>query len=88
MNKIESKKLSMADKMYKQVGAGGKNASPKFKMIGKNTGKKGGEGYPMTGKGTTQGGGEKYPQSNVKGSVVGKYNQSNKAGSISGKYNQ
>lgn len=84
---IQSKKMSMADKMYHENSTGGVGASPKFKMKGEGKGKLAMK-YTENGKGTTKGGGQGIQQANSKGSFVGKYDQADKSGSFKVKYNQ
>lgn len=87
--KISDKKLSMADKMYKQNSTGGKGVSPKNYQNGKETKSTArGEKYEMNGKTTGFANGEKYSEANTKGKFgADKYNQADPSGSMKGGYN-
>ncbi len=84
--KIEDKKLSMADRMYKQNSSGGVGKNPKNYMIGKETKKNHrGEKFEMHGKGKGKEA-EKSPMSNRKGSFKVDNHQADPHGSIKGGY--
>lgn len=85
---IESKKMSMADKMYNQNSKGGVGVSPKNYQNGKETKTNHkGQKFEMNGKDTGYAKGEKYSQSNKKGSFgSAKYNQADPSGSMKGGY--
>lgn len=86
--KITDKKLSMADKMYKQNSTGGKGVSPKDYQNGKETKSTSGEqSFKMNGESTGSAKGMKYSQSNKSGSFgTAKYNQADPSGSMKGGY--
>lgn len=74
--KIHDKKIDMADKMYKENGAGGKGKASKYTMKGKDSKfDKSGMNYMQNGKGTKKGGGMGHEQSGGKEKFSGKYNQ-------------
>ncbi len=83
--KVEDKKLSMADKMYKQNSTGGVGKSPKEYMNGKEKGNLSMK-FEMNGKGKGKES-EKTPMSNKSGKFGSdKYNQANPSGSMKGGY--
>ena len=88
--KIQDKKLSMADKMYKQNSTGGVGTSPKNYQNGKETKSNNkGQSFKMNGKDTGYAKGEKYSQSNKSGKFgADKYNQADPSGSMKGGYKQ
>ena len=86
--KISEKKLSIADKMYKQNSTGGVGKSLKEYMNGKNTKGDLKMKFKMNGKGSSSSKGQKFEQANTKGSFNSKYNQANSKGSFKGGYNQ
>lgn len=85
--KIEDKKLTMADKMYKQNGTGGIGKNPKDYQNGKETKKSNkDEKYEMNGKTTGFAKGQKYFQADKKGSFKDKYEMADHSGSMKGGY--
>lgn len=84
--KVNDKKLSMADKMYKQNSTGGVGKSPKNYQNGKEKGALSMK-YEMNGKNSGSAKGEKYSQSNKSGKFgADKYNQADPSGSMKGGY--
>lgn len=85
--KVSDKKLSMADKMYKQNSTGGVGTSPKNYQNGKNTKGDLKMKYKMVGKDTGYAKGQKYSESNKSGKFgADKYNQADPSGSMKGGY--
>jgi len=84
--KINDKKLSMADKMYKQNSTGGVGTSPKEYQNGKAKGDLKMK-FKMNGETTGYAKGMKYDGANKSGSFgSAKYNQANPSGSMKGGY--
>lgn len=85
---VSSKKLELAEKMYKQNSPGGKGTSPKNYGNGKETKPNSkGQSFEMNGKTTGYAKGQKYTGANTKGSFgSAKYNQASPNGSIKGGY--
>ncbi len=84
ISKALTKKMEMAEKMYKQTSKG-KGESPKYAMHGKEKGKLSMK-YSMHGKNSGREGGQKYPQSNEKGKFEGGYEMADSKGAIKGGY--
>lgn len=85
--KVSDKKLSMADRMYKQNSTGGIGVSPKNYQNGKETKPNSkGQKFEMIGKDTGYAKGQKYSQADKKGSFKDKYNQADPSGSMKGGY--
>lgn len=82
--KISDKKLSMADKMYKQNSTGGVGKNPKDYQNGKAKGDLKMK-YAMNGETSGSAKGQKPMQANTKGSFNAKYNQSG-PGTMKGGY--
>lgn len=84
--KTDSKKMEMADKMYKQNSAGlGK--SPKDYGNGKNTKPHESMKFSMNGKGTRNEKAQKAPMSHTAGNFEAKYDMASKSG-MKGGYKQ
>ncbi len=88
--KTTDKKLSMADKMYKQNSTGGVGSSPKNYQNGKETKSNSrGQKFDMVGKDTGYAKGQRYSQSDKTGKFgADKYNQADPSGSMKGGYKQ
>lgn len=85
--KIESKKMEMAERMYKQNSTGGKGTSPKNYQNGKETKSHVSMKYEMNGKNTGSAKGQKYSQADKSGKFgADKYEQANEKGSMRGGY--
>lgn len=85
--KIESKKISMAEKMYNQNSKGGVGTSPKNYQNGKEKGVLSMK-FKMNGETTGRAKGQNFDQSNKSGKFGSdKYNQANPSGSMKGGYN-